>query len=40
MTNINTPIMGPQYTPTIWALSYSFLIKPTIILIKAPIGCI
>lgn len=33
MTNINAPIMGPQYTPTIWDLSYSFLIN-------APIWCI
>ena len=46
MTNIKAPIMGPQYTPTIWDLSYSFLIKPTVwallysFLINAPIWCI
>ena len=33
MTNINTPIMGPQHMPTIWALSYSFLIINLIIIL-------
>ena len=30
MTNINTPIMGPQHMPTVWALSYSFFYNASI----------